>query len=414
MLALFLLIFFGTNWPLLTGQASEQLDGEFFFAPYYHYLASLTRAGHFLGWDPFCNGGTPDFAEPQLGGFSPVTLLFALVGGPTPFGFHLYWLFVWLLGGLGMYVLARSLSAPPWGALVTALGIVFCGFYIGHSEHLSTMYTFSFMPWVLWRVRVALTTGRRWAACEAGGLWGLAALAGHPSVHIPGAMFIGIVALAWLPPVAAGGSPWTRWRGYALTMALLAGVGVLVLTPAYLSFHYEAAGYSHRTLPLPREFVLGRKFGWSWLTGLATPAFVPLDGVPDWSGFDISMREIYFGAAVPVFALLSVWRWRARWQTWLIFGAGLLFLGVSLGGLLPLRTWLYDLVPPTRYFRHAPMFRGFFILAMAMLAAPGTALIEAGRKEGASARQPLRWLAIVSGACAVVGVVARVGELRSA
>ncbi len=398
------LVFLAANWQLLANRGSEQGDGESFFAPFYHHVATLARSGHLLRWNPFCNGGSPDFAEPQIGAFSPVTLLFGLVAGPGPTGYHLYWLGVWLLGGLGMYVLSRALKAPPWGALVTALAVVFCGFYIGHAEHLSAVYTFSFVPWVLWRVRAALTTGRTWAACEAGALWGLSALAGNPAVQIPAAMFVGLVALAWLPPVEPGASPWARWRNYAVTMALLAVVGVLVLAPAYLSFRYEAAGYSHRTMPLPRGTVLDQKFGWSWLTALATPAFVPLPGISAWKEFDISMREIYFGAAVPVLALLTLWRQRTRWQTWLIFGVGLLFLGFSVGSLLPLRGWLYDWVPFTRFFRHAPMFRGFFILAMAMLAAPGTAFVEACWREKENFGRCLRPLAIIAAVCAALAL----------
>ncbi len=401
---LLVLVFFGANWPLLANRVSERIDGESFFAPFYNYVASLARSGHFMLWDPFCNGGSPDFAEPQLGAFSPVTLLCGLIAGPGPTGFHLYWLGVWFLGGLGMYVLARALSAPPWGALVTALAFVFCGFYIGHAEHLSAVYSLSFVPWVLWRVRAAMVTGRWRFACEAGALWGLAALAGNPAVHIPTAMFVGVVALAWLPPVGPDGAQWPRWRIYVITMALLAGVGALVLAPAYGSFRYEVAGYSHRTLPLKRGVVLDQKFGWSWLTALATPAFVPFNGMSGWAEFDISMREIYFGAAVPVFAAWTVWRQRARWQTWLVLGMGLLALGISMGSLLPFRTWLYDGLPFTRYFRHAPMFRGFFVLAMGMLAAPGTAFVESCWRDRATAGKNLRPLAIIAGVCALLGV----------
>ena len=396
-------VFFGLNWQLLVGQASEQWDAELFFAPFYHYVSELARHGHLLYWNPFCSGGSPDFAEPQIGAFSPVTLLFGLLAGPGPFGFHLYWLAVWLLGGLGMYVLARSLSAPPWGALLTAVAFVFSGFYIGHAEHTSVVYTFSFVPWVLWRVRVALTEDRWWAACEAGALWGLSALAGNPAVHIPAAMFIAVVTLAWLPTVPPGGSRWLPWRKYAVTLTLLTVVGVLVLAPAYLSFRYEVAGYSHRTLPLPREAVLAEKFGWTWLTALATPAFTPFNGVPGWAEFDISMREIYFGSALPVLAVFALWRRRACWRTWVVFGAGLFCLGVSMGASLPLRAWLYDLLPFTRFLRHPPMFRGFFVLATAMLAAPATAFIEA-RRRGPVSERSLRPLAVAAGACALLGL----------
>ena len=408
-LALLVLIFLGANWPLLTGQVSERWDGEDFFAPFYNYLASLTRSGHFLLWNPFSNGGSPDFAEPQVGAFSPLTLLFGLVAGPGPTAFHLYWLGVWLLGGLGMYVLARSLTAPPWGALVTALSFVFCGFYIGHAEHLSAVYTFSFVPWILWRVRAALTKGRAWPACEAGALWGLSALAGNPAVHIPAAMFIGLAALSFLPPTEPGPARWQSWRTYAVTMLLLAAVGTLVLAPTYLSFRHEVAGYSHRSLPLPRGAVLGQKFGFSWLTTLFTPVFVPYhEALPGWAEFDVSMRLLYFGSTLPVLAAFALWRQRRSWRAWTILGAGLLFLAAAMGSSLPVRTWLYDLVPPTRFFRHAAMFRAFFVVAVAMLAAPGTALLDACLRDQDDAARRLRPLALLAGTGALLAVASYV------
>ena len=35
---------------------------------------------------------------------------------------------------------------------------------------------------------------------------------------------------------------------------------------------------------------------------------------------------------------------------------------------MPIRGWLYDYVPPTRYFRHSSLFRGYTLFAIAILA----------------------------------------------
>jgi hypothetical protein len=406
MLTLLGVVFLAANWPLLTGRVSERCDGATFFAPFYNYLASLARSGHFLLWNPLSNGGSPDGFEPQLGAFSPVTLLFALVGGPGPASFHFYWLSLWLLGGLGMYVLARALGAPPWGGLVTALAFVFSGFYIGQAVHLSAIYSYSFVPWIVWRVRAAMITSRRWPASEAGALWGLAGLAGNPAVHLPAIMFIALVAPAFLPKVQAGEPPWKGWRTYVETMALLALVGVAVLAPTYGGFRHEVAGYSHRTWPLPREIVLSQGYGFSWLTALLTPVFVSYrDALPGWAQFDVSMRPIYFGASLPVLAAFALWR-RGGWRRWIILGAGLLCLGVAMGTTLPLRAWLYDWVPPTRFFRHPAMFRAYFILAVAMLAAMGTADVEASLQSDGKKSKDLLSLAAISGLGALLSVAA--------
>lgn len=398
----------GANWRLLAGRVTEHWDGEQFFAPFFSLLARTARSGHCLLWNPFSAGGSPDFAEPQVGAFSPVTLLFGLIAGPSPFAFRLYWLGLWLLGGLGMYVLARALSAPPWGALIAGLGLGFSGFYVGHAEHTSVIYSFAFFPWIVWRVRAAMRTRGVWPALEAGALWGLCALGGNPAVVIPGALFVGVVALAWLPDARPGLPAWGRWRVYARTMGLLAVVGIVVLAPTYLSFRHEVAGFSDRSLPLPREVVLPpQSLGFKWLLNVASPMIlIGTYQSPGWPSLDICYLPLYFGAALPVLAVFALWRRRAGWEPWAVAGAGLLFLGFTLGSALPLRGWLYDLLPPTRFIRHPPMFRGFFLLAVAMLAAAGTGILEEHRRTAKPGNPPWHALAVVAGTLATGSVAA--------
>ena len=398
--ALFLLsiFFFGTHWPLLVGRVSPHWDAADQFAPYYSFVARTIRSGHLLLWNPFSSGGSPDFAEPQFGALSPFTLIFGLVAGPGPVAFRLYWLCLWWFGGIGMYVLSRALSAPAWGALLVAASFVFSGFYIGHAEHLSTLYTYSFVPWVLWRARAALVGGRIWPACQAGALWGFSALSGNPAVVFPAALFTGLVSLAWVPG-RNGVISLSRWRHYAVTMLVLGAVGTVVLAPVYLSFRYEVASFSERALPLSRDLALpSHSLGFPWLTSFFSPliALCTLD-CPGWPGVDVSYVPVYCGAALLVFALLMVWERRTLWQTRVIAVVGLFFLGCALGRTLPLSAWLYDWLPPMRYVRHPPMLRGFFILAVAMLAAPATGLVEGSLQ--AEKVGSLRALAV----CAVAG-----------
>ncbi len=402
-------IFFGANWSVLAGRSTEHWDAEDFFAPFFTLVARLARHGHLMLWNPFSGGGSPDFAEPQLGALSPITLLFGLLAGSSPLAFHLYWLGLWLFGGLGMHVLARALGAPPWGALITGLGVVFSGFALGHSEHTSVVYSFAFVPWIVWRVRAAMTTGRIWPAVEAGALWGLSALAGNPAIVIPAGLFVGTVALAWLPPTGPGVSWSGQARTYARLMALVVVVGVVVLAPPYLSFRHEVAGFSERSLPVARELANPPNgLGFNWLLNIASPMIViGTYQSPGWPTADISYLPLYFGAALPVLALFALWRRRRDPGAWIIAGAGLLFLGFALGSTLPLRGWLYDGLPPTRFIRHPPMFRGFFTLAVAMLAAVGTGLIEEHRRAG-WAPAALRPLAVAAGIGATLSVAAYV------
>jgi hypothetical protein len=185
-------VFLVNNRELITGARVQIWDAYSFYTPAFSLVADHARAGRLLLWDPWLAGGTPDFADPQVGAASPITIVFGAIGGGNAAAFRAYWLFIWILGPLGLLFLARYLGVPAWGAFLVALGYAFCGFYTGHAEHTTILYSFSFVPWFIWRFDVALTSLRLRPAAEAGALWGLSALGGYPAIVIlsGGMMFL--------------------------------------------------------------------------------------------------------------------------------------------------------------------------------------------------------------------------------
>jgi hypothetical protein len=51
---------------------------------------------------------------------------------------------VWGFGGIGMLLLTKHLRCQAYGGVVAALGFVASGFYTGHAEHMSSIYSVSF------------------------------------------------------------------------------------------------------------------------------------------------------------------------------------------------------------------------------------------------------------------------------
>src|SRR5689334_23054483 len=76
-----LVVFVVANRHLVTGRAVGiwDVDGQYF--PRFVLVADHARAGHFLRWDPWTDGGLPSFSEPQVGAFSPIVVAFGLVFG---------------------------------------------------------------------------------------------------------------------------------------------------------------------------------------------------------------------------------------------------------------------------------------------------------------------------------------------
>lgn len=385
---LFSLFFLMANYHLLMGLYSPIWDADSYYAPYYILLADFSRARKLLLWDPWSSGGTPAFINPQVGALSPLTIASGLLTGGSESGFRFYWLFIWWLGGLGIIALSRHLQSPPWGGVIAALGFTFSGFYTGHAEHTSLLYAMSFLPFIIWRMDGALVARRLFLSLEAGAFWGLSALGGYPGL----VLIIGIFALLWafgrwafqglkdfaiLPHgenPEKGSERRLDFKFVAIAVALFFVAGTTVLSPVYVSFFYEGSGYTDRSNPLPREVaVKSNALHPAALATFASPLFPILQlRTRKWGYNDCSSMSVFVGSAIFVLALLSIFNnSRDKWRCWLL-AMGLLAVACGMGAFLPFRGWLYDLLLPMRYFRHASIFRALYIFSVTVLAVHAT------------------------------------------
>jgi hypothetical protein len=382
---LFLII----NRELISGARVQIWDAWSFYTPSFSLVADHARSGRLLLWDPWRAAGTPDFADPQVAAASPIAIIAGAIGGGNSAAFRIYWLFIWVLGPLGLLLLARHLGAPPWGAFLVALGYSFCGFYTAHAEHTTVLYSFSFVPWFIWRFDVALKSLRFQPAAQAGALWGLSALGGYPAIVIlsGGMLFLWGVGRCCSPDNGAGlllqKQPiWGRFKFAFLALATVFCVGVLIMAPTYVAFFREGLGYTERAGAEPRWLVIaGNALDPGALATFASPYLTalkfPLRNPELWPKTNISMADVYVGVLPLTLSLLALWqRPRSIWRWWLV-GIIAFSLACAVGDRLPVRGWLYDYCPPTRYFAYPAMFRGYAIFSAAVLALLATSDLEA-------------------------------------
>ncbi len=414
------------NVALLRGTVAPKWDADDFFAPYFTLVADHARAGRVLLWDPWTSGGAPDFADPQLGAFSPVTVLVGWVTGGSEVGFRVYWLLLWFSGPAGMVLLARHVRAPAWGAAVVAIGFAFSGFYTGHAEHTSLLYPIAFLPFIVWRLDVALTSWRLWPAVEAGALWGVSALGAYPLLTILNGAFSLLWALGrwgWpertdefgvgLSDSTPPGKPAPPFRFTLLAAAIVSIVGLVILAPPYVGLFTEAVGYTDRVGVLPRAVAVeSNALHPGALSTFASPYIstlkLPRTNRTLWQVTDISTTSLYMGAPVTVLAALAlVARPRSRWRWWLA-AVGLFFLASALGQHLPLRGWLYDLVPPMRYFRHPGFFRVYAMAVAALLALLATRDLHSARSGASESLRKTFVATAIAAAATAIGMFAAV------
>lgn len=383
---LWTVLFVLLNRAPILGRGVPIWDARDSFFPFFVLTADHARAGRLVAWDVWSNAGLPRLGDPEFGAVWPLQLLVGLVFGGTPVGFTAYWLIVWWLGGLGMFLLARHLRAPPWAAFVVVSGYTWSGLYTGHAEHTSWLVGFSALPYVIWRLDRALATQTWLPAIQSGAIWGAAATAAYPGVTIVTAVLmflwtLGRIVTSSEPPHAASSEGSGRHSAAvhgALALCAAGLVGLLCLLPTYVSFFHEAAGVHVRRDPLPRDVVIdSNALDPGALVTSVSPHFASLKlhrtSPPLWQKTDVSSVSVYTGASVLVlgFAALALTP-RNGWR-WFLAALGLAWLGIAVGSVLPLRGWLYDWVYPTRFFRHAAMFRLYFVFVLAVLAMLGAA-----------------------------------------
>lgn len=366
--------------PLLVGVDGPIWDASSYFAPSWTLVADHARAGKLLLWNPFVEGGSPDGAQPEYGALSPVVLALGLLLGGTLTGFVVYMLALWVLAASGMLMLARHLGAPPWAGFVVACGWATSGTFTGHFQHASWFCSYAAMPWVIWRLDVALAERRLAPALQAGSILGLAGLSGYPAIIIQTGILATLWAIGRALTAAAPGAG--RWRAlaslgrHALAVAAVGIVAVVVVSPSWLAFLSEAQGYTWRRGGLPRHTVVhDNALHPGALTTAASPYLhvVAALWAPEmWAPTDGSSLGCYSGVAVVGLAVFACARRRHSAWVWWLVGSLVFFLTASTDAL-PLRGLLHDLLPWERFARHGAQRKDLALFVLAVIALVGVA-----------------------------------------
>ena len=390
--AAFAALFLILQTRLWAGRLRPIWDGDVQFAPFFSIVADHARAGRLLLWSPWTNGGAPLYADPQVGALAPHVVLLGAVTGGGLRGFIVYWLALWLFGGLGFLALARRLGAGPAPGVALALGYVAMGPYVGHAEHVSFLHSMSFVPWVLLAVDRALEEDSARRGALAGALWGLSALAGYPGFTLGTGLFVAGWSIAWVLGVEWRGGPsrgsWRmRARGALRVLAPMLGVGATVMAPGLFATLHDAAGYTYRSGPLPRAVAVSVNALEPAALWTLASGYIALARQSQWVYTDVSSVGLYVGACGALLAAVALLG-RDRRRALTLAALAVAFLALALGRALPLRDWAYTLLPPSRYFRHASLFRYYACLALllaAATAAPFPATASARWRRGAAA-----------------------------
>ena len=347
---------------ILTRPGSQVSDILVTFWPNIAYIKhTLQEFGTLPLWRTLIFSGSPFDVDPQSGLWYLPNLAHLLV--PTAVGFNLLFILHAMLGGLGMWLWARSAGISRAGAWLSGFAYTFTPRTFAHLGfgHVGLVYAAAYIPWVLW---AGGQIGRgRWRRA---GVFGLA-LGWQIILHPQLALYTGAVAGAYALAVifterreTESAPPWMAIVGGGALGSLLAlGVGIPQWLPmlrfAPLSARAQLGSASTVVSSLPPRYL------WGLL-------------LADHRGFMDYM--LYVGLPVLALAVLGITR-RRGW-----FWGGFVGLAVlyALGDCTPLYRWMARMAPLQTWLRAPTRIWFLAAAALALMAGAGLDHLLAGAR----------------------------------
>ncbi len=124
-------------------------------------------------WDAV-SGGRPLLPNPNAGVFYPLRPVLSAL--PFPTAMRIFPVFHWILGGLGMLLLARAIGGSRGAAWVSAVSFAFSGVIVSEVFYSNFQPGASLLPWTLWALvrpeaRPGRTRRRRSRSCTRRSFW---------------------------------------------------------------------------------------------------------------------------------------------------------------------------------------------------------------------------------------------------
>jgi hypothetical protein len=450
--AALLAVFFGS--VLWGGQSYYAGDIARIYHPQRVALSQTLAQGRLPWWTPEVGIGYPMLAEGEIGALYPLNWpLYAMLSPERALSLSI--VLHYLLAGLGLYWLGRTLGMARAGALLGGVIYALGGFNIAHLSHISILSAAAWLPWLLActhrllapaegmeravvprepdeahgeggaraNTRFAPTRGWAWPwALALAALTALQFLAGHPQIALLNLLAVGLAGLWWscgrlgrasvlrapaAPPdagivgAAPRGCPSTGslhwpWAALALWAGALA-LGALLALPQLLPAA-ELSGLSQRAGGLEGPFFTSYSFHPLLAATFASPF---LQGPPHPEG-SIELMG-YLGLLPLALAWRALWQPRAR-GVWLWVALVALGLFMALGRWNPLYA-LLSYVPVLNLFRVPARYLLWTSLGLAILAGWGLDRLL-GRAAPRADRLGLGLAGVTLAALAVVAALA--------
>lgn len=333
------------------------------FLPYRHIVGTWVSNGHLPLWNPYQLLGYPMHADPQSGAWYPITWLLSFINEYDFYAINIDLSLHYFIGGLGMFLLARTLKIKDSIAFIMGMSYMFSGFMVGGSQILVMIIAAAWFPFSINYLLKALKDPTFKNIFILAIINFLSLTGSYPAMTIILFYFYLVIAFIYLY------KSYRESYSFKTLLSVYASLSVLVLllSGAYLLSIYEALPYMTRANAVPYSDKL---FGNVAFTYQCFVSFILPFATTAKESFiytDASMANAYIGIFVLIIMLAGVVVSKER-KVIIPFFIAVLFLLISMGMQMPFHYIFYKFVPGFNLFRHPSLFRiyaiFFFIISM--------------------------------------------------
>ena len=332
------------------------------FLPYRHIVGTWISNGHFPLWNPYQLLGYPIHSDPQSGAWYPIVWLLSLINEYDLYSINIELSLHYFIGGLGMFMLGRTLKIKDSIAFIMGLTYMFSGFMVGTSQIMVMIIAAAWLPFSINYLLISLKKPT---------FKNLFLLAFVNFLSLTGSYPAMTIILVYIYLMIAGFYLYLYFKKQFSLKTILIVFGVqtvllLLLTGGYFYSIYEMLPYMARAGGIPYSDGLFAKVGFpiqgfiSFLLPYATVANTELFQT------DISMINGYFGLFSVVFIIYGLIYYRSKKLIVLVLSAAFILM-IAAGMQLPFHYFLYQFLPGFNLFRHPSIFRiyALFLLIIA-------------------------------------------------
>ncbi|MBU0701316.1 YfhO family protein [bacterium] len=337
-----------------------------YYYPFYHLKVSLIKDGIFPFWNPYLLSGTPLFALIQLGTLYPLSILLYLL--PFGLGIKIFIVIHFLLSGIFMYCLGKTLNLGTKASLAASITFSFSSFSLCMISHPNILCSITWLPLIFSIYHTALYKRSLLWIILGGVCLAVQIIAGEPVI-----VYMTILSLFFYGICSPCGCK------YAITsflITLLVGIGLSLIQ--LLPF-FELTLFSARAHGVAYQEATDWSLHPGELLNLIIPFFSDIMRLPR-QGLLLS---VYMGIIPLSMILLSVfcfWKNRKK-REWFWVGLFVISLLLSLGSHFFLYPLCYQSLPGFNMIKHAVKFVGLMTFCGAILVGYGFNSISKFRKE---------------------------------